>query len=110
VNPKLMRVCEPGDELRDPLDLRLVFVETPSASAGRRLEMEWHVPAGLRLIAADHFHPDGPERWIVLEGTAGYRLDGAEHTASAPHEYVVEASPRTGTRGTPARASWWCAS
>jgi quercetin dioxygenase-like cupin family protein len=92
VNPKLMRVCEPGDELHDPSGLRLVFVDTPSASEGRRLELEWHVPPGARLVAADHYHPDGPERWTVIEGSARHRLDGAERAAPAPAQWVVEAS------------------
>jgi hypothetical protein len=96
VNPKLMRVCEPGDELRDPSGLRLLFVDTPGASEGRRLEMEWRVPPGERLVAADHYHPDGPEAWRVLAGTAGYRLDGAELSASAPHEYTVPGSTSHG--------------
>jgi hypothetical protein len=92
VNPKLMRVCEPGDELHDPSGLRLVFVDTPSASEGRRLELEWHVPPGARLVAADHYHPDGPEWWTVIEGSARHRLDGAERAAPAPAQWVVEAS------------------
>ncbi len=96
MNPKLSRVCEPGDELLDPAGPRLAFIDTPSASGGCRLEMEWRLPAGGRLVAADHYHPDGPERWTVLEGTAGYRLDGAEYTVSAPHEFVVEASTSHG--------------
>lgn len=87
-----MRVCEPGDELHEPGGLRLLFVDTPSASEGRRLEMQWRIPPGHRLIAADHYHPDGPELWAVLEGTAGHRLDGAERTAAAPADWVVGAS------------------
>lgn len=87
-----MRICAPGDELLDPGGLRLLFVETPSASEGRRLEMEWHVPPGRRLIAADHYHPDGPERWAVLEGSAGHRLDGCEHAVAAPAQWAIEAS------------------
>jgi len=58
--------------------------------------MEWLLPPGGRLVAADHYHPDGPEIWQVYEGTAGYRFDGEEHTASAPHEYVVPASTSHG--------------
>jgi mannose-6-phosphate isomerase-like protein (cupin superfamily) len=91
MDPKLMRVGEPGDELVYPNGLRLVFVMTSSASEGRRLEIDWFVPPGEALVAADHYHPDGPEVWQVLSGSAGYRLDGEEFAASAPHEYVVPA-------------------
>jgi hypothetical protein len=34
--------------------------------------------------------------WELLEGTAGYRLAGRDHTASAPHTYVVEAATSHG--------------
>jgi hypothetical protein len=96
MGPKEMRVGEPGDELRDPRGIRLVFAMTPSASEGRRLEMDWYVPPGERLVAADHYHRDGPERWEVAAGTAGYRLDGAEYVESAPHEFVVPAGTSHG--------------
>ncbi|MEK6277622.1 MAG: cupin domain-containing protein [Actinomycetota bacterium] len=92
VSAKSMRVGRPGDRLVDPRGHELLFVMTPSASDGRRLEMEWTVPPGERLVAADHYHPDGPEIWRVLAGSAGYRLDGEEHIESAPHEFEVPAS------------------
>ncbi len=92
MDPKRMRICEPGDELREPSGLRVVFIMTPSASRGRRLEMDWFVPRGGRLVVADHYHPDGPEVWRVLAGTAGYRIDGVEHVATVPHEYTVAAA------------------
>ena len=84
-----MRVGEPGQSLSAPHGLRMTLVMTSGASGGTRLEMEWRVPTAKRLVAADHYHPDGPEVWRVLEGTAGYRLDGVEHNATAPFEYEV---------------------
>jgi hypothetical protein len=74
----------------------MVLVMTPAASDGKRLEMDWFVPAGERLVAADHLHPDGPEVWRVIAGTAGYRLDGEALEASAPFEYTVPASTSHG--------------
>lgn len=96
MDEKGMRVGEPGDELVYPNGLRLVFVMTPSASEGRRLEMDWFVPPGETLASADHYHPDGPEVWRLISGSAGYRFDGEVRTASAPHEYVVPASTTHG--------------
>jgi hypothetical protein len=58
--------------------------------------MEWRVPPGERLVAADHYHPDGPEVWRVLDGTAGYRLAGEEQHGFAPHEYTVPANTSHG--------------
>jgi hypothetical protein len=96
VKAKDLRVGEPGQVLRAPDGLRMSLVMTPGASRGKRLEMEWHVPPGKRLVAADHYHPDGPEVWRLLEGTGGYRLDGTECTASAPFEYEVPGSTSHG--------------
>ena len=84
-----MHAGEPGQSLSGPDGLGMTLVMTPGASGGTRLEMEWRVPPGKRLVAADHYHPDGPEVWRILEGTAGYRLDGIEHEATAPFEYEV---------------------
>jgi hypothetical protein len=89
MEPKLMRVGEPGDSLPAPSGLRMTLVETPATTEGRRLVMDWEVPPGRRLVAADHVHPDGPEVWRIQEGSAGYRLGGEEHAADAPHEYTV---------------------
>jgi hypothetical protein len=91
MDPKGMRVGEPGDQIVDPFGMRLVLVDTPSASDGRRLIADWHVPAGGRIVAADHYHPDGPEGWEIREGSAGYRLDGKNLAADAPFSYTVPA-------------------
>lgn len=91
-----MAVGEKGQSLSAPDGLRMTLLETPAASGGHALEIEWRVPPGNRLVAADHYHPDGPEVWRVLEGTAGYRLDGREHTEAAPHEYTVPAGTSHG--------------
>jgi quercetin dioxygenase-like cupin family protein len=96
IDSKSKRVGEPGQRLRAPDGLEMLLVMTPSASGGKRLEMEWLVPAGAALVAADHYHPDGPEVWQIFDGRAGYRLDGEEHTVEAPHEYVVPASTSHG--------------
>jgi hypothetical protein len=76
MEPKLMRVGEPGDSLTAPSGLRMTLVETPGTTDGRRLVMDWEVPPGRRIVAADHVHPDGPEVWRIQEGSAGYRLGG----------------------------------
>jgi mannose-6-phosphate isomerase-like protein (cupin superfamily) len=96
VDPKLIRVGEKGQSLSDPSGLRMTLVETPDSSGGHLLEMEWSVPPGERLVAADHYHPDGPEVWRIESGTAGYRLAGEEHSGFAPHEYTVPAGTSHG--------------
>jgi len=96
VNPKQIRAGEKGQSLSDPSGLKMTLIETPVSSDGHRLEMEWRVPPGERLVAADHYHPDGPEVWRILEGSAGHRLDGQEHTIDAPDEYTVPAATSHG--------------
>jgi hypothetical protein len=96
MDPKGMRVGEPGDELEDPRGMRLVLIETAESSGGRRLVVDWHVPAGARIVAADHYHPDGPEVWEIREGGAGYRLRGREEFGEAPFTYTVPASTSHG--------------
>ena len=64
---KDLRAGEPGQSLTAPDGLRMTLVATPATNRGKRLEMEWSVPPGRRLVAADHYHPDGPEVWRVLE-------------------------------------------
>ncbi len=96
MDPKLMRVGTNGQSLTAPDGLRMTLVDTPAANNGHRFEAEWHVPPGERLVAKDHYHPAGPETWKLLEGSAGYRLDGAEHTATAPFEYTVPTSTSHG--------------
>jgi hypothetical protein len=91
-----MRAGGPGDALVDPAGMRLVMVDTPSASGGRRLVVDWHVPPGGRIVAADHYHPDGPEGWEIRRGRAGYRLNGRELEAEAPYSYEVPAGTSHG--------------
>lgn len=91
-----MRIGEPGDELRAPSGLRMVLVMTPAASGGKRLEMDWFVPTGDGLVAADHYHPGGPEVWQVISGRTSYRLDGKQHQATAPCELTVPAGTSHG--------------
>ena len=78
-----------GQTLSAPGGLGMKLVAVPAETNGRLLEMEWRVPPGERLVADDHYHPDGPEVWMIVEGEAGYRLDGADRRASAPFHYVV---------------------
>ena len=73
MNPKLARVGKKGQSLTAPGGLHMTLIETPDSTDGHRLELEWHVPTGERLVAKDHYHPDGPELWQITGGSAGYR-------------------------------------
>ena len=82
-------MAEPGDLLREPSGIELTYVETAGSSDGRRLALEWLVPPGNRLVARPHRHPDGPEGWELLEGSARYKVAREEHAATAPHTWEV---------------------
>jgi mannose-6-phosphate isomerase-like protein (cupin superfamily) len=82
-------MATPGDRLVEPSGVELLFVETAASSGGRRLEVEWTIPAGRRLVARAHRHPDGPEDWAVLEGQAGYEVRGEQKRAEAGEAWQV---------------------
>lgn len=65
------------------------FLETSSSSGGRKLVMDWTMPAGRRTVATNHYHRWGSERWEVLEGRAGYRLGREEGTAEGGEAWDI---------------------
>jgi quercetin dioxygenase-like cupin family protein len=81
----------PGDELTDPRGLVARFVRTTAAGSPEVMEIEWEVPPGGRLVALPHRHPDGPEEWRVVSGTARYRLGLRSSVAHAPDGWTVPA-------------------
>jgi hypothetical protein len=44
-------MATPGDRIVEPSGVELLFVETAGSSGGRRLAVEWTIPAGRRLVA-----------------------------------------------------------
>jgi mannose-6-phosphate isomerase-like protein (cupin superfamily) len=85
----------PGDELVNPATgLRTVFRETGSCTAGELLQVDWIAPRGWST-GPDHVHRSQEERFEVLSGELGLRLDGVERIhepgavivapAGAPH-------------------------
>jgi hypothetical protein len=91
-------MATPGDRIVEPSGVELLFVETAGSSGGRRLAVEWTIPAGRRLVARAHRHPDGPEDWAVLEGSAGYEVRGEQRRGrggrglAGAHQYLARAS------------------
>jgi quercetin dioxygenase-like cupin family protein len=60
---------------------RVTFVRTAADTGGDSLELELTWPhEGQR--APEHVHPEMEERYEVLTGTAAFRIDGEERTAS----------------------------
>ncbi len=82
-------MATPGDRIREPSGVELVYVDTAGAGGGRRLVCEWTIPPERRLVARAHRHPDGPEGWAVLEGVARYEIAAVEHDATAGDAWQV---------------------
>ena len=79
----------PGDELAGPDGVTARMIRTTAASSPQALEIEWRVPPGGRLVALPHRHPTGPEEWVVVEGTARYRIGWRSGVAHAPGGWTV---------------------
>ena len=67
-----------GDELVNPATgLRTVFRETAGTTSGGLLQVDWIGDSGW-TTGPDHVHPYQEERFEVLSGTLGLRLEGTE--------------------------------
>jgi hypothetical protein len=90
-------MAQSGDVLWNPVTRTMLTVAVSAADdAGRRLVLDWVVPPGERLVAAEHLHP-GPngltiETFEVLAGKAGYRLAGRDGQCIAPGTIAIPAN------------------
>lgn len=67
-----------GDELINPVTkLRAVFRETARDTGGELLQVDWIGSPGW-TTGPDHVHPYQEERFEVLSGKLGLRVDGVE--------------------------------
>ena len=64
-----MRAGEPGQSVSAPDGLGMTLVMTPGASGGTRLEMEWRVPPGKRLVISSDIGPTTPGNYTTDVGT-----------------------------------------
>jgi mannose-6-phosphate isomerase-like protein (cupin superfamily) len=80
-----------GEDLLNPLTgERISFRRKARETGGELLELESHwTLAGHRAPA--HVHPEMQERWQILAGTAGFRIEGVERTAAAGEVVVAPA-------------------
>lgn len=64
------------------------FVRTATETAGELLVLEarWTRPDH---VTPPHIHPAMEERWTILEGRVGFRIDGAECVAAAGESVVA---------------------
>jgi quercetin dioxygenase-like cupin family protein len=68
-----------GDELVNPVTgLRIVFRKTARKTSGELFQVDWIYESGW-TTGPDHIHPRQEERFEVLSGKLGLRVEGAEH-------------------------------
>jgi quercetin dioxygenase-like cupin family protein len=80
-----------GDELANPsTGLRTVFRETASDTGGELLQVDWIGDPGW-TTGPDHVHPRQEERFEVLAGKLGLRVDGVERVHGAGEVIVAGA-------------------
>jgi quercetin dioxygenase-like cupin family protein len=80
-----------GDELVNPVTgLRTVFRKTAADTGGQLLQIDWIGNPGW-TTGRDHVHPLQDERFEVLSGSLGLRLDGVEHVLGVGEVVVAPA-------------------
>jgi hypothetical protein len=81
-------MAKASDELVNPVTgLRTVFRKTARDTDGELLQVDWIGEPGWNT-APDHVHPLQEERFEVISGKLGLRLEGAERIYGAPYPYV----------------------
>jgi quercetin dioxygenase-like cupin family protein len=80
-----------GDELVNPATgLRTLFRQTAEETNGELLQVDW-IAAGPWTTGPDHVHPLQDERFEVLSGRLGLRVDGVERVHEAGDVIVAPA-------------------
>ena len=82
-------MAEPGDVFTNPVTGERCVVRESDEEAGRGLVDLYVTPGG--AVAGEHLHPNLRERFSVIEGTVGVRLDGREEIAGPGQEVEVPA-------------------
>jgi quercetin dioxygenase-like cupin family protein len=84
-------MAKAGDELVNPVTgLRTVFRKTAQDTSGELLQVDWIGEPGW-TTGPDHIHPRQEERFEVLSGKLGLRVEGAERVHSAGDVIVAPA-------------------
>lgn len=80
-----------GDTIENPVTgERITFRKTSRETGGEAVVIECHVqPSG--FVAATHVHPDQDERFEILKGAIGFKLDGKEVVAGPGQRILVPA-------------------
>lgn len=80
-----------GQTIENPvMGARIVFRETAASSHGELLSMQFTLAAG-GVIAEEHVHPVQRERFEVISGCLGGRVNGVAASASAGESSEIEA-------------------
>ena len=82
-------MANPGDVFTNPVTGERAVVRESDEAAGRALVDLYVTPGG--AVAAEHIHDNLIERFEVVEGRVGFRIDGREQVAEPGHRSEVAA-------------------
>src|SRR5262249_27915826 len=78
-----------GQTLENPASgERITIRRTAAETHGELLAIDLELPAGGRVPAGQHIHPNQEERFEVVEGTMAFRM-GRRRVVAGPGEFVV---------------------
>jgi quercetin dioxygenase-like cupin family protein len=84
-------MAKAGDELVNPVTgLRTVFRKTAQDTCGELLQVDWIGDPGW-TTGPDHVHPLQEERFEVISGELGLRVEGVEHVLGEGEVIVAPA-------------------
>ena len=97
-------MAQSGEQISNGAGMSLRFLKTAADTDGEVLEMEaTYEPSSGQ--PPEHFHPHQAERFEILEGTVGARIDGEERELHAGETLEIEAGvPHTMWNPGPGRA------
>src|SRR5262249_34524596 len=78
-----------GQTLENPASGEQITIRRTAAEThGELLAIDLELPAGGRVPAGQHLHPNQEERFEVVEGTMAFRM-GRKRVVAGPGEFVV---------------------
>lgn len=87
-----------GEVIENPVTgERVVFRQTALDTGGELLQFDHYLKVN-GIGPNEHFHPRQHERFQVVSGTMGVRIDGREHVVCAAEEITIPPG---------ARHTWW---
>src|SRR5690606_37538837 len=87
------RLIYAGFETTDPFNQqRWVVVKSGAETDDHGWVIELHIPEETPPTRLEHLHLTWTETFVILQGTAAYKINGEQHTAKEGDTFVVPAN------------------